>query len=72
MLLPSLSVLHGQDIVGQWQGTVQAAAPFLVVLKILQNNNQLRAFIIFGGPFFDFEVTSSLRVIQPEPAEWLR
>ena len=47
MLLPSLSVLHGQDIVGQWQGTVQTATPFRVVLKALQNNNQLRASIIW-------------------------
>ena len=47
MLLPSLSVLHGQDIVGQWQGTVQTATPFRVVLKVLQNNNQLRASIIW-------------------------
>jgi non-heme chloroperoxidase len=47
MLLPSLSVLHGQDIVGQWQGTVQTATPFRVVLKVLKNSDQLRTFIIF-------------------------
>ena len=47
LLLPSLTALHGQDIVGQWQGTVQTAAPFRVVLKVLKNNNQLRASIIW-------------------------
>lgn len=47
LLLPSLTALHGQDIVGQWQGTVQTAAPFRVVLKFLKNNDQLRASIIW-------------------------
>ncbi len=47
LLLSSLAALHGQDIVGQWQSTVQAAAPFRLVLKVLKNNDQLRAFIIW-------------------------
>ncbi len=59
LLVPSLDALHGQDIVGQWQGTVQTAAPFRVVLKVLKNNNQLRAFIIRVDQSSDyFPVTS--------------
>jgi non-heme chloroperoxidase len=63
MLLPSLSVLHGQDIVGQWQGTVQTAATFRVVLKVLKNNNQLRAFIIWvdqSSDYFPVTILSDL------------
>ena len=47
LLLPSFTVLHGQDITGQWQGTVQTATPFRMVLKVLQNSDQPRTFIIF-------------------------
>lgn len=47
LLLSSLPVLRGQDIVGQWQGTVQVTAPYRVVVKVLKNDDQLRAFIIW-------------------------
>ena len=47
LLLPSLTALHGQDIEGQWQGTVQTATPFRMVLNGLKTGDQLRTFIIF-------------------------
>ena len=47
LLFPLVSVLHGQDIAGQWQGTVQTATPFRVALKILKSDDQMQTFIIF-------------------------
>ena len=60
LLLPSLTAVHGQDIVGQWQGTVQTAAPFRVVLKVLKSNNQLRAFIIWVDQSSDYFPVTTL------------
>jgi non-heme chloroperoxidase len=60
LLLPSLTALHGQDIVGQWQGTVQTAVPFRVVLKVLKNNNQPRAFIIWVDQSSEYFPVTSL------------
>jgi non-heme chloroperoxidase len=42
-----LTAVHGQDIDGQWQGTVQTATPFRMVLKGLKTGDQLRTFIVF-------------------------
>lgn len=38
--------LHAQDIVGQWQGTVQSKPPLRAVLKVSKSDGQLRAYII--------------------------
>ena len=54
LLLASVTALHGQDIVGQWQGTVQTATPFRLVLKVLQNDTQPRTFIIFVDQSSDY------------------
>jgi len=47
LMLSGLPISHGQDIVGQWQGTVQAASPYRVVVKVLKSDDQLRAAIIW-------------------------
>lgn len=46
LLAFSLTDLYPQDIVGQWQGTVQSKPPLRAVLKVLQNKGQLRAYMI--------------------------
>ena len=47
LLILPLNAMQGQDIVGQWQGTVQTAAPFRLVVKVLKDSNGLRAFFIW-------------------------
>jgi non-heme chloroperoxidase len=60
LLLPSLTALHGQELVGQWQGTVQTATPFRLVLKVLKNNDQLRAFFIWVDQSSDYVPVTTL------------
>lgn len=42
----SASTLRAQDVVGQWQGTVQTSHPLRVVLKVAKTAGQLRAYLI--------------------------
>jgi len=47
LLLVWIDPSYGQDLIGQWQGTVHSAPPYRVVLKVVKDEDQLRASIIW-------------------------